>query len=109
VSVSSTDFDLLLKLLVFCLQCIPTTILSLFACIGFGDIYLISRFKWCCFLARIDFVISLFAALRGATTLKARTTKDACSFAAVTPYDQGTSCQSISFSGELIEEGVKQR
>ncbi|KAH8953189.1 hypothetical protein BDL97_08G010900 [Sphagnum fallax] len=46
-------------------------------------------------------------ALRGATTLKARTTKDACSLAAVTPYDQGSSCQSISFSGELIEEGVE--
>ncbi len=59
------------------------------------------------FPARIDSVISLFAALRGATTLKARTTKDACSLAAVTPYDQGTSCQSISFSGELIEEGVE--
>jgi hypothetical protein len=59
------------------------------------------------FPARIDFVISLFAALRGATTLKARTTKDARSLAAVTPYDQGTSCQSISFSGELIEEGVE--
>jgi hypothetical protein len=58
------------------------------------------------FPARIDSVISLFAALRGATTLKARTTKDACSLAAVTPYDQGT-CQSISFSGEVIEEGVE--
>jgi hypothetical protein len=55
------------------------------------------------FLAIIDSVISLFAALRGATTLKARTTKDACSLAVVTPYDQGTSYQSISFSGELIE------
>ncbi|CAK9192883.1 unnamed protein product [Sphagnum jensenii] len=50
---------------------------------------------------------SAATALRGAATLKARTTKDSRSLAAVTPYDRGSHGQSISFSGELMVDDIE--